>query len=101
MSPDKKNILVVCGTSVATSTVVKERLKEKLPDYGIEIGNIVKAKAAEAPGKVDSGEYDIIVSTTQLDKDRFDIPIVKALSFMTGQGEEESLEEIAEILKDS
>lgn len=101
MSPDTKNILVVCGTSVATSTVVKERLKEKLPDYGIEIDNIVKAKVSEAPGKVDSGDYDIIVSTTQVDEERYEIPIVKALSFMTGQGEEESLEEIAEILKNS
>lgn len=101
MSPDKKNILVVCGTSVATSTVVKETLKERLPEYGIEIGNIVKAKASEAPGKVENADYDIIVSTTPLDESRYDVPIVKALSFMTGQGEEETLEEIAEILKQS
>jgi PTS system galactitol-specific IIB component len=101
MTGTKKNILVVCGTSVATSTVVAEGLKEELPEHGVEIGTISKAKASEARGKVSSGNYDIIVATTQMDQSKFDIPIVKATSFMTGIGKEDTIEEIAEILKNS
>ncbi|MFC6872841.1 PTS sugar transporter subunit IIB [Halobellus marinus] len=99
--PDKKNILVVCGTSVATSTVVKEALKNKLPERGVEIGNIAKAKATEAQGKASSGNFDLIVTTTSLNEDKFDIPIIHTTAFMTGIGEDEELDNIAEALKNS
>jgi PTS system galactitol-specific IIB component len=95
-----KNILVVCGTSVATSTVVKEALKEQLPEHGVDVGTITKAKATEAPGKAASGDYDLIVTTTSLNEDRFDIPVIHTTAFMTGIGEDEAVEEIAAALAD-
>lgn len=95
-----KNILVVCGTSVATSTVVKESLKEKLPERGVDIGNIAKAKATEAPGKASSGNFDLIVTTTQLDEGKFDIPVIHTTAFMTGIGQDEVLDDIAAALED-
>ncbi|EMA08232.1 PTS sugar transporter subunit IIB [Haloferax denitrificans] len=95
-----KNILVVCGTSVATSTVVKEALKEKLPARGLDIGTIAKAKATEAPGKVSSGNFDLIVTTTQLNKDKFDIPVIHTTAFMTGIGQDEVLDDIVAALED-
>lgn len=97
---NKKNILVVCGTSVATSTVVAEALKERLPEHGVELGTVTKAKTSEARGKVSAGSFDIIVATTPLDQSKFDIPVIRALSFITGQGEEESLKEIVDALND-
>lgn len=96
----KKNILVVCGTSVATSTVVKEALKEKLPERGVDVGTIAKAKATEAPGKASSGNFDLIVTTTNLKEDRFDVPVIHTTAFMTGIGQDEVLDEIAEALED-
>ena len=51
------NILVVCGTSVATSTVVREKLKEELPERDVELGTLTKAKATEAPSKATLGEF--------------------------------------------
>ena len=92
------NILVVCGTSVATSTVVREKLKEALPDRGVELGTLTKAKATEAPSKVDRGDYDLIVATTSLNEDQFDIPVITTQAFMTGIGEDDVLDEIAEKL---
>jgi len=89
------NILVVCGTSVATSTVVREKLKEALPDRGVEPGKLTKAKATEAPSKAKNGNYDLIVATTSLNEDRFDIPVITTQAFMTGIGEEDVLDEIA------
>lgn len=94
-------ILVACGTSIATSTVVVEALKEKLPEYGIKVKKASKCKAAEAPGKASPDNFDIVVSTTQINGSKIDIPVVQTLAFMTGQGEEEALEEIAEKIKES
>lgn len=94
-----RNILVVCGTSVATSTVVAETLREQLPDYGVELGVIEKTKASGIDEVLAEKDFDVIVSTAPLEQDRFDVPIVKALSFMTGQGQEETLQEIAETLQ--
>jgi|AntDeeMinimDraft_5_1070356.scaffolds.fasta_scaffold44515_1 PTS system galactitol-specific IIB component len=98
---DAKNILLVCGTSVATSTVVKEKLKEELPARGIELGTLTKAKATEAKSKVASGNYDLLVSTTSIDQDKFDIPVITTQAFMTGMGQDEVLDEIVETLQSS
>jgi len=95
---EAKDILVVCGTSVATSTVVRERLLEALPDKGISVGDIDKAKATEARGKAGSGKYDLIVTTTSLNEDRFDIPVYHTTAFMTGVGQDEAVDEIVALL---
>ena len=94
-----KNVLVVCGTGVATSTVVKERLSESLPEHGIDIGTIDKAKATEAPSKSASGKYDMIVTTTSLNQDRYELPMYHTTAFMTGIGQDEAIEDIAEQLQ--
>lgn len=96
---EEKNILVVCGTSIATSTVVRERLLEALPERGIELGDIEKAKATEAPGKASSGKFDIIVTTTSLNEDRYDLPVYHTTAFMTGIGQEEAVDDIVELLQ--
>lgn len=92
------NILVVCGTSVATSTVVREKLLEQLPERGVDVGTIAKAKVTEAPGKVKNGDFDLIVSTTSMNEDKFDIPVITTQAFMTGIGVDDVLDEIANSL---
>lgn len=96
----KKNLLLVCGTSVATSTVLQQKLKKELPKRGIEVGKLTKAMASEAERKAKSGSYDLIVTTTSLREDRYDVPVIKTQAFMTGVGEEEVLQEIVDALKD-
>jgi len=98
---EPKNLLLVCGTSVATSTVVKEKLRNELPNRGIELGTLTKAKVTEAPGKVKSGDYDIIVATTSLDQEKFDIPVYTTQAFMTGIDEDAAMDEIVELLERS
>lgn len=95
----KKNLLIVCGTAIATSTVVAEYLKENLPKCGIEIGHIAKCKASEAKERAKIGKFDIIITTTLLSSSDFDVPVVKTLAFLTGRGENEALAEIAGKLK--
>jgi len=96
---EKKNILGVCGTGIATSTVVRERLNEGLPERGISIGTIDKAKVTEAKGKLGNGKYDMVVTTTQMNEDRYDLPVYHTTAFMSGIGQDEALDDIAEILK--
>ena len=58
-----KKLLIMCGTGVATSTVVTGKVKEWLKSKGLE--NEVKlyqSKVADEIGKID--DYDIVVSTT-------------------------------------
>lgn len=95
---EPKNLLLVCGTSVATSTVVKEKLKNELPERGIELGTLTKAKVTEAPSKASTGSYDLVVSTTSIDEGRFDIPVISTQAFMTGIGEDEVLDDIVDHL---
>lgn len=101
MSGEPKNILVVCGTSVATSTVVREKLKEELPKHGVNVGNITKAKATEGGSKASSGNFDIVVSTTSIDESRYDIPVIHTTAFMTGLNEDEAIEDIVEALNNT
>lgn len=95
---EKKNLLIVCGTGIATSTVVRERLNEALPEHGIEIGTIDKAKVSEAERKASPDKYDMIVTTTSINEDRYDVPVYQTTAFQTGMGQDEAVEEIVEIL---
>jgi len=45
----RKRILVVCGTGIATSTVVARKLEEKLEEKGIDI-ETRQCKVAEVEG---------------------------------------------------
>lgn len=90
-----KRILVACGTAVATSTVVANKLEEMLRARGIDVA-IDQCKASEVPSK--AGAYDVIVSTTEVDDARGK-PLVRTLSFLTGIGVEDDVERIAQLLR--
>jgi PTS system galactitol-specific IIB component len=92
----KKNILVACGTAIATSTVVAKAIEEALYDRGISV-NMRQCKASEVPSLAD--DADLIVTTTPVSVDR-DIPVIQTLAFLTGIGKEEVIEQIVDALKD-
>jgi len=94
--PGKKNILVACGTAIATSTVVAKAIEEALEQRGISV-NIRQCKAAEVPSL--SADADLIVTTTPVSVDK-DIPVIHTLAFLTGIGKEDVIEQIVESLKD-
>jgi PTS system galactitol-specific IIB component len=90
---EKKHILVACGTGIATSTVVTIKIKEALEANSIN-ATVEQCKVSELPYKVDSA--DLIVTTTSFQSDK--IPVIRALSFLTGIGVEEDINKIIEIL---
>ncbi|SMB94997.1 PTS system IIB component, Gat family [Thermanaeromonas toyohensis ToBE] len=91
----KKRVLIVCGTGIATSTVVAEKVKEGLKKRGIEVDTI-QAKVVEVPSY--AKEVDLIVATTPINVST-PVPVIKGLAFLTGLGEETLLDQIAQALK--
>ena len=89
-----KKILVVCGTAIATSTVVAKKLEEKLRALGIEV-TIDQGKVSEVNSRAAS--YDLIVSTSEVG-DTHGKPVVRTLSFLTGVGMDSDMQKIAKIL---
>lgn len=98
MMPDKKRILIVCGTGVATSTVVAKKVAEACKGAGIPV-SITQCKAAEVPMYTSQG-VDLIVSTTVLARN-VGVPVVGGLPYLTGAGAEETTRQIIEKLKGS
>ena len=89
-----KKVLVVCGTGVATSTVVVSKVRDFLEAEGID-AQIQQGKVMDLVGS--GADADLIVSTTDV-PDSVTIPVVRALSLITGMGQEATLREIADAL---
>ena len=91
---NKKKIMVACGTGIATSTVVVNKMGNLLKKKGINV-DIQQCKVSELPYKTD--KVDLIVTTTAYTS-KNNIPVVVAVSFLTGIGVDKDLEKIIEIL---
>lgn len=97
MAGKKKNILFVCATGIATSTVATEKTLEYLKDKGVEV-TYTQTNVASLPEVADPKTVDLIVATTQVPFD-LDIPVVHALSLITGIGADKTLAEIYDYVK--
>lgn len=91
-----KRILVACGNGIATSTVVATKIKEVCAEKGVNV-SVTQCKLLEIDSKVD--DFDILVTTGKYGGDNAKIPVVSAMSLLTGIGEEETLEEIVNYAK--
>ncbi|MDR2879121.1 MAG: PTS sugar transporter subunit IIB [Fusobacteriales bacterium] len=90
----KKKIMVACGTGIATSTVVVNKMSTLLKERGVDV-DIQQCKVSELPYKTD--KVDLIVTTTAYTS-KNDIPVIVAVSFLTGIGVDKDLDKIIEIL---
>ena len=94
------NILSICGSGIATSTLVAERLKEGLEDLGITEINIQEANVSEAGGLIQNNPPDIIIHTTSLESvDVKGIKTFDAVPILMNMNTESLYNEIAETLK--
>jgi len=92
-----RRVLIVCGTGVATSTVVADRVRRHLEACGID-AKVEQSTVAELHRG--AAGYDLIVATTQV-RDDVGVPVVAGLPFLTGVGADEALAEIEGHLRDS
>ncbi|ERI91782.1 PTS system, Lactose/Cellobiose specific IIB subunit [Clostridiales bacterium oral taxon 876 str. F0540] len=91
-----KKVLVACGNGIATSTVVAMKIREACEDNGINV-NVNQCKLLEVSSKV--SDYDLLVTTGKFTGAEVNIPVIGAISLLTGIGEEETIEEIINALK--
>lgn len=86
-----KKVLIICGTGVATSTVVAQKVREDLSGRGID----AKVEQGKVMDLVSQGtDADLIVATTDVPSS-VTVPVVRALPLLTGVGESAVLDDIA------
>jgi PTS system galactitol-specific IIB component len=90
----KRRVLVACGTAIATSTHVANRLEREFASRGLDVA-ITQCRVAEV-GAYD-GDVDVVVSTAEVAKP-LKAPVVSGIPFLTGIGEKEALEQILRAL---
>ena len=89
-----KKILVDCGTGMATSTMISEKIKGILEDNGIDsvITQCILSEIASNAANV-----DLIVTSMKVDEE-YKAPVLLGTAFLTGINEEEATKKLLEIL---
>jgi len=91
----KKQIIVACGGGIATSTILASKVEKILEDNKID-ASIIQCRVSEIDSHKDNA--DLIISSANLKKD-YGVPVLQAISFISGVGVEETRKKIIEILK--
>lgn len=91
-----KTIVVACGSGIATSTVICDRIEQLLTEHGIPY-RIIQCSLSEVNSHRD--EADLIVGSMPITED-MGVPTVVGIPFLTGIGAENLEQKILEILKD-
>jgi len=89
-----KKIFVVCASGIATSTMIRMKITDYLEERGLD-ALVTNFRVAElTPDRIDA---DLIVATTTLPPEiEEDFNCLNGVALLTGIGEEEILEAIAE-----
>ena len=79
-----KKLLIMCGSGIATSTVVSGKVKQWLADnnYSDKV-QVFQSKVSEEVNRID--EYDIVISTTVV-PDSIKDKVIMGLPLLTGMG---------------
>lgn len=92
-----KKLLIMCGTGIATSTVVTGKVQEWLKTKDLQDHvKIYQSKVADEMNKID--DYDVVVSTTVV-PDSIKAKVVSGIPLLTGMGVEAMYEEIEKRLR--
>lgn len=87
-----KKLLIMCGTGIATSTVVTGKVREWLKEKGLENEvSLYQSKLTDELNRID--DYDVVVSTT-LVPDNIKDKVIDGVPLLTGIGTEEMYEEV-------
>jgi len=90
----KRRVLVACGTAIATSTHVANRLRREFDDRGLDV-DITQCRVSEIGAYAD--DVDVVVSTAQV-AGTLKVPVLSGIPFLTGIGDQEVMDQILAIL---
>lgn len=97
---EKKTVIVCCASSMITSTVAVNKVKEIAKNAGCPEPRIIQCKFSEVEGNIATNHVDIVVPTGKLKGiDTGDAIVIQATAFVTGIGEAAVCDKIAEALK--
>ena len=93
-----KTVYLVCATGIATSSMLRVKVQDFLESRGIDI-EVFQYRVAEMfPERISA---DVIVATTSMPPEITEnFTVINGLPLLTGIGEEETLEAIADALTD-
>ena len=91
-------ILSVCGSGTVTSSMVSSKVKDALKERGYDV-ECAESKPETALENAQMGHYDVIVHTSPLPAGDYPCPCISSFPCLTGMGEEEFFEQVAEALK--
>lgn len=89
-----KKVLIICGTGVATSTVVAQKVRQHLQSAGVQ-ATVEQGKVMDLVGH--GTDADLVVATTDVPAS-VTVPVIRALPLLTGMGEAQVLDEITAAL---
>lgn len=90
-------ILSVCGSGVVSSSMIAEKMKDRLKENGYRVST-VEVNPGGVENALNGETFDFIAYTSPI-HGKFDIPTINAVGFLTGFGEEEFIEEVLNTLK--
>lgn len=91
-----KRLLIMCGTGVATSTVVTGKVEEWLKENDLDKDlKIYQSKIADEINRID--DYDVIISTTIV-PDNIKDKVINGVPLLTGVGIDEVFSELKDAL---
>ncbi|MDB7979921.1 PTS sugar transporter subunit IIB [Faecalicoccus pleomorphus] len=91
----KINILVACGSGVATSTLASKKVEEVCKEYNLEY-SIETCSMSGVQGL--SKNFDVVLTTNKYDKP-LDVPVMSVTPFITGIRMDKTKKELGELLK--
>lgn len=89
-------ILIACGSGIATSTVIANRVKEKCEQAGFNI-TVEQTSVTQVESKAAS--FDLVVASCQIPSS-ITTPYINGISYLTGVGMENTDQQIIEKLKE-
>ncbi len=90
-------ILILCGTGIATSTVVKSRIESALGAAGL--GQQVDVRQSKVSDVLSGSDADLIVATVQVPSS-VKAPVINAVPLLTGVGMQPVLDRIVAAVRE-
>jgi PTS system galactitol-specific IIB component len=95
MMSGRKRILVVCGSGIATSTVVAQKVQQLFEQQQM-VADIIQCSVSELPAR--APEADFAIATTTLPAG-INLPVISGIPFLTGVGTQRAIEQIMAFMK--
>lgn len=94
-----KKVLICCTNAVATSTFVAMKVKKRMAAEGIQV-NTKTCSILEADRQIKSFAPDLVISNVgKSAKIDSNVPIVDGISILSGKNDEETWNQVIEVLK--